>query len=258
LVNLDGEVIGINNSIYSPTGGNLGIGFAVPSNLAKWVSDQLIANGVVRRAYIGVGMPLRSQNLAKGPGAQGQQGALVAKVFPDTPAAAAGVKPDDVIVEFAGKPVANFQELQSVVEQAAVGSRQPLVVLRDGKRTTLEVTVQEQPANYGLAQEEQLAPGQGESASNDKLGIEVSNLTEEVAKGLGVKPGEGVVITAVAAGSPAELAGLTPSMIIVQANRKLIKSVKDFKDAVAEKSPEGIQLLVRTAQGTRFVVIRAS
>ncbi len=257
LVNLDGEIIGIDTAIAVRTGLER-VGFAVPSNLAKWVSEQLIAQGAVRRAYLGISMQPLSQDLANKLGAQGQQGAVVADVFPDTPAAAAGVKAGDVIVGFAGHPVASPQELQTSVEQAAIGGRQPLDVLRDGKRTTLEVTVKEQPANYGLVQGERMAPGQRGNSSFDKLGIEVSNLTADVAGKLGVKAGEGVVITDVRAGSPAALAGLTSEMVIVQANRKPIKSVDDFRAAMAQKSlQEGVLLLVRTAQGTRFVVIRA-
>ena len=113
LVNLDGEVVGINTAIASQTGGYQGVGFAVPSNLAKWVSEQLIANGTVRRAYLGVGIQPVTQELAKQFGVQGQQGVRGRRRAADTPAAAAGVKPGDVIVEFAGKPVANPQELQA-------------------------------------------------------------------------------------------------------------------------------------------------
>ncbi|MCE5266814.1 MAG: Do family serine endopeptidase [Planctomycetaceae bacterium] len=260
LVNLDGAVIGINTAISSRTGGNLGVGFAVPSNLAKWVSDQLIARGSVRRAYIGVSMQPLSPELANRLGAEGQHGVLVAEVLRDTPAAAAGMKAGDVIVEFAGRPVGSAQDLQAAVEQASIDSEQSMVVLRDGKRTTLQVKVREQPADYGIAQRgRQQDGGRGETSRFEKLGIEVANLTAEVADKLGVKPGEGVVITNVSPNSPASMAGLTSGMIIVQANRKLIKSVDDFKAAMSQKSlKDGVLLLIRTAQGTRFLVIRAS
>ncbi|MEN6448923.1 MAG: Do family serine endopeptidase [Thermoguttaceae bacterium] len=256
LVNLDGEVIGINTAISSQTGGNLGVGFAVPSNLAKWVSDQLIARGSVRRAYIGVKMQPLTQDLAKQLGVGGQQGVLVAQVFPDAPAAAAGVQPGDVIVAFAGKPVTNGQQLQQAVEQATIGGRLPLEIIRKGSRKTLEVMIREQPADYAVAQNRQ---GGGETSQFEQLGVEVANVTSDIADKLGIKAGEGVVITSVRKGSPASSAGLTPGMVIVQANRKLITSVNDFRDAMALKSlREGVLLLIRTDQGTRFVVIQSS
>ena len=135
LVNLDGEVVGINTAIASQTGGNQGVGFAVSSNLAKWVSQQLIATGTVKRAYLGVAIQPVSHELAKQFGVKPSRASVVADVQPNTPAAAAGVKPGDVIVEFAGKPVGNPQELQQAVEQAPIGSKQSLAVMRDGKRT---------------------------------------------------------------------------------------------------------------------------
>ena len=259
LVNLDGEVVGINTAISSRTGGNQGVGFAVSSNLAKWVSQQLIASGTVRRSYLGVGI----QPVVARPGQTvrrpNRQGVVVADVQPNTPAAAAGVKTGDVIVEFAGKPVANPQELQQAVEQAPIGGKQPLTVMRDGKRTTLEVTTREQPADYGLARGESMMPGKEGSLRDKKLGIEVSNLTAEVAEKLGVKAGEGVVVTDVRNGSPADLAGLGTGMVIAQVNRQAVKSVEEFRAAMEKQSlDKGVLLLVRSGQGTRFVVIRAS
>ncbi|MEN6458280.1 MAG: Do family serine endopeptidase [Thermoguttaceae bacterium] len=259
LVNLDGDVIGINVAILSPTGGNLGVGFAIPSNVAKWVSQQLISRGSVRRAYIGVSMQPLSRDLAAKLGVEGQRGAVVAEVFPHTPAATAGLKPGDVIVKFADQAVGSPQDLQAAVEQASIGTPQTIVVFRDGKQTKLEVTVQEQPADYGMAQRRTGVPGQGETMRDEKLGVEVSELTPELAGQLNVKPGEGVVITQVRQGSPAAMAGLAPRMIILQANRKAIKTLDDFKQAISQKSvEEGVLLLVRTAQGTRFVIIRSS
>ena len=154
LVNLDGDVIGINTAISSQTGGNLGIGFAISSNLAKWVSDQLVARGSVRRAYLGVRIEPVSHEIAGQFGVPTGRGAVVREVFSNTPATEAGLKPGDVILEFAGKPVANPQELTMAVDRAAAGQRQPLTVMREGKRVTLEVTVREQPANYGLAEDD--------------------------------------------------------------------------------------------------------
>jgi serine protease Do len=256
LVNLDGEVIGINTAISSRTGGYQGVGFAIPVNLAKWVGGQLAEHGSVRRAYLGVMIQPVSQQLAEQFGVKVHEGVAVTEVMKDTPAAEAGLKPGDVIVEFDGKKVANPQELQGLVEQVEIGAHRPLVAVRDGKRVTLEVRLHEQPADYGLAghRGESAKP---ESSSFQDLGIEVEPLTGEVAEQLGMKGQEGVVITDVRAGSPADQAGLESGMVITQANRKSVKSVEDLRNALGDQAlKKGVLLLLRTSEGSRFVVIR--
>jgi serine protease Do len=132
-------------------------------------------------------------------------------------------------------------------------------VVRDGKRVELKVTVREQPANYGLARGGFQAPGPGGSSHYENLGIEVSPLTADIAEKLGIGNTEGVVITSVRDGSPADLAGLAGGMVIAQVNRKPVKSIEEFRAAMEKQSPEkGILLLVRTAQGARFVMIRSA
>lgn len=259
LVNLDGEVVGINTAISSHSGGNQGVGFAVSSNLAKWVSQQLIASGSVRRAYLGVAIQPVSQELAKQFGVQTRQGVVVADVQPSTPAAAAGLKPGDVILAFAGKPVSNPQELQQAVEQAPIGEKSVLTIMRNGNRDTLDVVTREQPANYGLAYSRAMTPGKPESSRHEKLGIDVATLTADVAEKLGVKAGEGVVITDVRSGSPAALVGLRSGMIIVQVGQTPVTSTEEFRAAMEHQSlATGVLLLVRAGEGTRFVVIKTS
>jgi len=259
LVNLDGEVVGINTAISSHTGGYEGVSFAVASNLAKWVSQQLIARGSVRRAYLGVVIQSVEQELAKKFGVSASHGALIADVQPDMPAAAAGMQAGDVVVEFDGKPVVSPQDLQMAVDQAPIGQRQTVGLIRDGKRMTLEVTTGEQPADYGLAGGESIRPGRGNTVQYGKLGIEVGKLTPEIAEKLGVKSAEGVVITDVREGSPAETARLTAGTVIVEVDRKLVKSLEDFRAAMEKQSlKKGILLLVRSGQGTGFVSIRSA
>ncbi len=132
LVNLDGEVVGINTAISSRSGGNEGIGFAVPVNLAKWVASQLASGDTVRRAYLGVGIQPVTQQLANQFHVKPREGVVVTEVHPNTPAAKAGLKSGDVIVEFAGVKVANPVELQTTVESAAFGQVERLTVIRDG------------------------------------------------------------------------------------------------------------------------------
>jgi serine protease Do len=255
LVNLDSEVIGINTAISSDTGGYQGVGFAIPSNLAKWVSHQLIAQGTVHRAYLGVHIQQMSNDLAKQLGVQTQHGVAVVDVPPDTPAAAAGLKPGDVIVEFGGRPVQSPLELQVAVERAPIGVAQPVTVMRNGKRLTVEVAARELPAGEIAGGN---SKGPGGSHEDAKLGIEVDKLTPAVAERLGVKPGEGVVIRNVRSGSRAEGAGLAPGMVIVQVGRQAISSVSEFRAAMEQQSLEkGILLLIRSHEGTRFFVIQA-
>ena len=259
LVNLRGEVVGINTAISSRTGGNQGVGFAVPINLAKWVGGQLTENGYVHRAYLGVIIQPVTQPLAEQFGVKVHEGVLVTQVQDDTPAAKAGMKPGDVVVEFAGKPVASPQELHGVVERADIGKKHTAVVIRDGKRTKLDIKVLEQPKDYGLARADVQGPVSPEPSSHDTLGLQVEPLTADVAGQLGVEADTGVVITAVESGSVADRAGLEPGMVINQANHKDVKSVDDYRKALDGRAlDKGVLLLVRTDQGARFVVLQAT
>jgi serine protease Do len=256
LVNLDGEVVAINSAISTRTGGYQGVGFAVPINLAKWVSQQLVERGAVKRAYLGVMIQPVSHELAGRFGVKAREGVLVTEVQPNTPAARAGLQPGDVIVEFNGQPVVQPNELQGLVERVPVNGRQSIVVVRGGNRVTLNVTCDEQPAEYGTTAEHGTV--KPEVSQFDKLGLEVEALTPDVAKKLGMEGKSGVVITDIREGSPADEADLAPGMLISQANHKNIKSVEDFRQAITDKSPsDGLLLLVRTADGSRFVVVKA-
>jgi serine protease Do len=258
LVNLDGEVVGINTAISTESGGNEGVGFAVPVNLARWVAEQLIHSGSVRRAYLGVLIQPVTQPLAEQFGLKNRHGAIVAEILPDGPAAKAGVHTGDVILEFAGHEVKGPAELQGMVEQAPIGQRASLVVLRDGKRTTLDFVTSEMPANAGVARSGSHGQGGGESSRFDKLGLQVETLTPELAEQLGVKAASGVVITNVVQGNLANLAGLSNGMVITEVNRKPVKSVDDFRKAVNQRTiAKGLLLLVETNNGSRYVVLRA-
>ena len=252
LVNLDGEVIGINTAISSRSGGNEGIGFAIPINLAKWVATQLKDGETVHRARLGVMIQPLTHELAQQFGVKTHEGVLVAGVSPDSPAAKVGFKTGDVIVEFAGKAVANPQELQGLVEQSPIGKEETVVVLRDGKRVDLKVSPTEMSGDA-------VASGDNAARSSklEKLGMEVQNLTPDLAAKLQIKADQGVVVTEVQAGSVAERAGLASGAVIVEANRKAVRNVEELSKAMDEKSlAKGVLLLVRTEQGSRFLVIR--
>lgn len=257
LVNLDGEVIGLNTAINSRSGGNEGVGFAVPVNLARWVSDQLLKSGRVQRAYLGVLIQPVSQDLADQFGVKVREGVAVREVMDGTPAAKAGLKPGDVIIEFGGKPVSEPGELQATVERCPIGSKQEAVVIRDGKRQTITVTCQELPEDNQLAAAGSAGSKGAEGSRFDELGMEVENLTADVAEQLGVKGQQGVVVTSVEQGSTAAQAGLESGMVILEAGRKPVKNVEELEKALSGKALEsGVLLLVRTESGTRFVVLK--
>lgn len=262
LVNLEGEVIGINTAINSTSGGNQGVGFAIPVNVAKWVSSQLLKDGKVHRAYLGVGIQPVTQELAGQFGMKVPSGALVTEVFPDSPAAKAGIQSQDVIVEFAGRPITHAGQLPAIAGRSPIGSKQPVVVLRDGKKVQLTMTLREQPANFGVRAEsevngEESPPQENPSEKFDMLGLEVATLTADVARQLGIRDVTGVVITSVQEGSPAEKSGLEAGMAIIQVGRKPVKTAANFEAATKDADmKKGLMLLVRTAEGSRFVVVR--
>lgn len=258
LVNLDGEVIGINTAISSRSGGNQGVGFAVPANLAKWVSRQLIDTGTVKRAYLGVGIQPITQQLADHFHVQPREGVAVTDVQPGTPAAKAGLKLGDVIVSFSGQQVAAPRDLQNLVEISPVGKPQSLMVIRDGERMTLKLSPEEQPAEFGSAKRPLGEPAPQKGTSFEKLGFEIGPLDHDTAAKLGLKGAEGVLITAVRDGSPAANAGLDSSMVITQINKRLVRSVEEARTAISDAAvTKGVLLLVKTGEGTQFLVLKA-
>jgi len=259
LVNLEGEVVGINTAISTSNGGFQGVGFAVPVNLAKWVSRQLADSGSVQRAYLGIGIQAVDQQLADQFHLTRPEGVLVTDVQPNTPASKAGLHAGDVLMDFGGKKLSTPWQLQALVEETTLGSSQPVKILREGKTMTLSVKPEKQPANYGMSRKEKAEAETEKSApaSFDKLGLSVQDLTPEVAKRLNLRERSGVVVTEVREGSPAALAGLEEGMVITQLNRQPVKSAEQFQKAVNPASLKaGLLLLVRTEQGSRFVVLR--
>jgi len=255
LVNLDGEVIGINTAISTSSGGYQGVGFAVPIDLAKWVGGQLEQGGAVHRAYLGVMIQPVTQEAAEQFKVKVHSGVMVREVRDNTPAAKAGVQPGDVIVRFAGQPVNDPRELQNIVERSPIGSTQTMVLLRDGKEMTVKVTCNELPAELTTAGSSSRSQG-GSRAEFEQLGIQAETLTSSLADQLGVKADSGVAITEVRSGSPAALNGLTKGMVITQANRKPVKSLADLRKAIdARPLSEGLLLMVRTEEGSRMVLI---
>ena len=263
LVNLDGEVIGINTAIATNSGTFSGIGFAIPVNAAKWVVDQLLQRGSVQRAYLGVAIGPVTNELAGKFGVKANQGVLVSEVFPDSPAAKAGVQVGDVIVKFASTEVHNPRELQELVERAPLDSKQSLEVLRDGKHETVQMVAKALPKKFGLASSRSDrsddSEDKGAAYESSDLGLSVSEITGDQAKEAGYEGFSGVVITEVDPSSVAAEQGLRKGMLIMKVGDKKVATVDDFKAAVKRESlKKGILLLVRTQAGNRFVVLQSS
>jgi len=261
LVDLNGDVVGINTAIASNNGSFAGIGFTIPSNTVTWVMNQLIKKGTVERAYLGVAIGEVSSELAEKFGAHRGEGVLVSEVFPNSPAAAAGVHEGDIVVKFGDQKIHSPRELQELVERVPMGSKQTMEVLRDGKPMTLSVTAKSLPKNFGLSQHKPSADDSNETPTfeSNKLGLEVKEMTADNAESLGFKGFSGVLISKVEPDSPAAEQGLHEGMLIMKVGKKTVKSVDEFQAAVKDESlKDGVLLLVRTKAGNRFVVLQQS
>ena len=255
LVNLDGEVVGINTAISSTSGGYQGIGFAVPVNLARWVGDELMAHGTVQRAFLGVGIQSIDDTLSKQFGLNTVKGAVVTDVRAGSPAAKAGLQSGDVVLEFDGMAISRPGDLQGRVERASLNEAHKVVVIRGGKTMTVDVRVEAMPTNLSVKE-----PVKTETPALPEfngLGLQLSELTADVAEQLGMENVTGLVITGVRSGSPAETAGLKDGMVISKVGQTAVNSLTDFAAAMKDVSlKDGILLLVRVGEASRFFVIR--
>ena len=249
LVDQDGRVVGINAAIVSPAGGNVGIGFAVPIALVRWVVDQIREHGGVVRGWMGVAVQSVTPDLARSFGLHGAEGALVADVTPGGPASKAGIARGDVIVRWGDRRVQHSRELPLMVALTPPGTRVPVAVVREGRERTVDVTVDRMPAEE---RRESRAPSRG--GSLEAWGLAVAALGRDDARRLGVKPGSGVIVTDVAEGSPADEAGVEPGDVVVEANRRAVRSPADLGRALAA-SPRRALLLVRRNEASVFIEI---
>ena len=251
LININGEAVGINSAIFSPTGGSIGIGFAIPIDMAKEVLPQLKDRGSVTRGWLGVAIQQMTPELAKTFGLkQADGGALVSDVVDGSPAEQAGVKQGDVIVEFDGKKVKSSTELPHIVGGTGVGKEVVMKVIRDGTELPLNVKV-------GELKDEQVAV-LASSSTKSRLGIEVQQLTSELSRKFGIKDDKGVVITGVEPDSPSEEAGLRPGDLILEINRTKVATVSQVRKALEKTRPEEpTVVLVKRNGATRYVVVRS-
>jgi serine protease Do len=253
LADLDGNVIGINTAINSPSGGNIGIGFAIPIGMARDVMDALITQGKVIRGYVGLMLQDLNGDLAKAMKLKSTKGALVGDVVAGGPADKAGVKRGDVIVQMNGQDVANSLQLRNQVAHAKPGSSVDFTLMRDGKQMDVKIVPAERPKELKAGTEQP----QPQKEQYQKLGLSVQDLTPDLADQLGYQNDQGVVVTDVAAGSPADEAGLQSGDLIKEVNRVKVRTVQEFKAAVGQlKSGTSTALLVRRGDMTFFVAIQ--
>lgn len=257
LVNVKGEVIGINTAIFSKTGGYQGIGFAVPSNLARSVMDQLIKQGRVTRGWLGVSIQRLTPELAQKFGLKDSGGALVGDIVRGSPAEKAWIMRGDIILEYNGKKVKDADSLRNIVAQSKAGMQVPVKILRGGKEYNLSVTIAEYPKEFS----EPKAEPSPEDAQREALaGLKVIELTREIAQQIGLNSNErGVVVIRVEHGSPAEEAKLKRGDVIQEIDNKKVTTLNDFNRIASNIRPGETVLLFINRGGQRFyAVIRAS
>lgn len=256
LVNARGELVGVNTAIFSQSGGNMGIGFAVPSNMARTILDQLVRTGRVVRGWLGVSIQDMSPELASQFGVAEPKGVLVSDVLDGSPAKRAGLERGDVIVEFDGKTVENPTQLRNAVAQTAITKKTTVKFIRDKGVRSVAVTIVEQPKTVAQAGSEE----SGESASPASLlsDLEVRELNGDLASRLGLSTGErGVVIVRVRSGSVADEAGLKEGDIILEVNRKPVPNVAAYERVTSKVGKEQAVLLLIKRQGhTSFITLK--
>jgi Do/DeqQ family serine protease len=259
LVSTAGELIGINSQILSPSGGNIGIGFAIPSNMTRTVTEQLINKGRVRRGQLGVVVQAVTEDIAQSLGLKEVKGVIVGSVQRGSAAEKAGLKQGDVITAFNGAEVNAANELRNLVAATQPGTDVTLKILRDGREQEVKITVGELAANSAARGGEEGGGGGGEQGEGGgRLGVNVTTLTPELASRLRLPADrQGIVVTEVDPAGPAADAGLRQGDLIEQANREPVKSPEDLRSAVEAAGERPVLLLVtRGNEGSTFLTVR--
>ena len=248
LLNLEGKVVGMNTAIYGATG-NIGIGFAIPANMAKHAYEQIREGGSVERGFLGI----RFEQLAPGVAAslgleEDTKGVIISEVVKDSAAEKAGLKPYDVIIEFEGQPVEKSNEFLNRVAMLRPDTKVNIVVLRDGKRKTLTIKLGKRPPEAELR-------GELPSETIKELGFSVVNLTEELASELGYEGDSGVVVREVQPGSEAAQAGIEPGALIKEVNRQRVRNTKEFNEEIKKAQEKGRALLLITQNNSSMLAL---
>ncbi|MDD5758399.1 MAG: DegQ family serine endoprotease [Desulfobulbaceae bacterium] len=255
LFNLSGQLMGINTAIFSRSGGNIGLGFAIPANMVKSVFTQLKGTGKVTRGMIGVIIQPVTQDLARQFKLDRAIGALIGQVTPGGPAEQAGVKAGDIIIKYQGQLISQGNMLPALVAETPVGTTAKLILFRDGKEVPVEVLIGELPEERAAA-----GGGQANNSLEDDLGFTVQVLTPELAQSLGLDENSGLLVSDVRPGSLAADSGLQRGDLIVEAgtggDRQVVASAKDLEEVLSNNKNQNILLLVKSNKQTRFVLLK--
>lgn len=247
LLNLDGKVMGINSAIYTRDGGYMGIGLAVPVNMAKAIQDQLITTGKVQRGYVGISMQRIPSEMAEFFKLEDNKGALVTSVTEDGPADKAGLKKDDVVIRIDNKKIEDPQDLKNVIGFTAPDTDVEFTIVRDGKEKKITVTV-------GSKDESELADT---SDIGKKFGLSVRTIDEDMADQYNAEEGVGVVVVEVEASSPAARAGIREGMVILEVNREEVTDVGEFNEAIKESGESNkVLLLIDRGRYAQYIVLQ--
>lgn len=254
LLDMSGNVVGMNTAIVSRTGGSNGVGFAIPVNMIKYITDQLREHGTITRGFLGISIQGLTPELAKWFKTSEGQGVLIAEVTKGSPAEKAGLQKDDVIVELNGQPVGEVGAFRSHISTTASGSKIDLTIIRNGERMTKTIEVGGKPA-------EQVAMNTGADMEGPHtgLGIAVQGLTDDLAQRLGYQGEKGVVVAQVAPDSKAERAGIKAGDLIKEVNKKEVDNPKDFQQALKQGDKDHTALLlIQEGQASRYVALEVA
>ncbi len=247
MLTIDGEVVGINTAIATTSGGYMGIGFAIPSNMAKSIINQLIETGTIARGFLGVLYQPVTHELAVSFGLEKTEGALITELLPDSPAEQAGLQQGDIILKFNDHKVKHVGALVSGISMLKPGTTVELQIFRDGKHMTIPVVVGDRPT-----------PGAQEEEMEFELGFNIDNLTDEIKSKFGYKGEEGVIVVKVDRNSTAATKGIRPGTLIVSVNRKPVNSINEFYRAVnalSKAKAKRALFLTKNGNTLRFITL---
>lgn len=253
LVNLRGEVIGINTAIASRSGSYMGVGFSIPSDQARSVLESILKDGHVTRGWLGAAIQDLTPELAKSFDSESHSGVLIDDVVPKSPADAVGLKAGDIVARFAGKVISSASQLRNAVAALPPGTKADIEIIRDGKPLRLSITLGVLDENHRI----QAAPSK--SNSTNALGLTVQNLTPDLATQFGIDDEKGVVVTDVEPGSLAAQAGIQSGDLILAIGRQSIETLKDF--SIASRSVDlesGVRMQIKSKGVRRFVYLRGT
>ena len=257
LVNVNGELVGINSQILSRSGGNIGIGFAIPSNMASSVMDQLLANGRVRRGMLGINIQNLTSDLAEGLGLKRTSGVIVSNVLKDSAAAGAGIKRGDIITQINGEEVEDDNFLRNRVAGTQPGTEVTLTIVRDEKEQELKVKLGEFKVEAATSSGRSPGDSEKESSNSGKLGFSLQPLTPEIAERLRIPPEvKGLVISQVDPASPAAEKGLMRGDVVMEVNRETVSTLEDARSAIEKSGDRAVLLLVSRRGQTFFISLK--